>query len=75
VAVPEPKTAKNWLHLDIGVGGGRAVPIQARRQRVDAEAGRLADLGAVLVGDLNTEGLDRYGVAMKDPEGNEFGIN
>jgi hypothetical protein len=73
--VPEPKAAKNWLHLDIGVRGGRAVPIQTRRQRVDAEAGRLADLGAVLVDVLNTEGLDHYGVAMKDPEGNEFDIN
>jgi hypothetical protein len=37
---------------------------------VEAEAGRLADLGALLVGVLNTEGLDHYAVAMKDPEGN-----
>ena len=29
-----------------------AVPIETRRQRVDAEAGRLADLGAVLIGVL-----------------------
>ena len=29
---------------DIGVSGGRAVPIETRRQRVDAEARRLADL-------------------------------
>ena len=69
------KAAKNRLHLDIGVSGGRAVPIETRRQRVDAEAGRLADLGALLVGVLNTEGLDHYAVAMKDPEGNEFDIN
>jgi glucose-6-phosphate-specific signal transduction histidine kinase len=54
---------------------GRAVPIETRRQRVDAEAGRLAGLGALLVGTLNTEGLDHYAVAMKDPEGNEFDIN
>ena len=73
--VPERKAAKNRLHLDIGVSGGRAVPIQTRRQRVDAEAARLAGLGAVLVGVLSTEGLDHYGVAMKDPEGNEFDIN
>ncbi|MGA3154272.1 MAG: VOC family protein [Streptosporangiaceae bacterium] len=52
-----------------------AVPIETRRQRVDAEAGRLADLGAVLIGVLNAEGLDHYAVAMKDPEGNEFDIN
>ena len=73
--VPEPKAAKNRLHLDISVSGGRAIPIETRRQRVDAEAARLADLGALLVGIHETEGLDHYAVAMKDPEGNEFDIN
>ena len=57
--VPERKAVKNRLHIDIGVGGGRAIPIETRRQRVDAEAARLADLGAVLVGVLETEGLDQ----------------
>lgn len=73
--VPERKAVKNRLHLDISVSGGRAVPIETRRQRVDAEARRLADLGALFVGVLDTEGLDHYAVAMKDPEGNEFDIN
>ena len=73
--VPERKAVKNRLHIDIGVGGGRAIPIETRRQRVDAEAARLADLGAVLVEVLETEGLDHYAVAMNDPEGNEFDVN
>jgi glyoxalase superfamily protein len=73
--VPERKVAKNRWHLDIGVSGGRAVAIETRKQRVDAEAARLADLGALLVGVHETEGLDHYAVAMKDPEGNEFDIN
>ncbi len=73
--VPERKAAKNRLHLDISVSGGRAVPVGTRRQRVNAEAARLAGLGAQLVEVLNTEGLDHYAVAMKDPEGNEFDIN
>jgi hypothetical protein len=73
--VPERKAVKNRLHLDIGVSGGRSVAIEIRRQRVDAEASRLAGLGAVAVGVLHTDGLDHYGVAMKDPEGNEFDIN
>ena len=30
---------------------------------------------AVIVAVLQTDGLDHYGVAMKDPEGNEFDIN
>lgn len=54
--VPERKAAKNRLHIDIGVGGGRAVPIETRRQRVDAEAARLTDLGAVLIRVLETGG-------------------
>lgn len=56
--VPEHKAAKNRLHLDIGVSSGRAVPIEMLRQRVGAEARRLAGLGAEFVGALNTEGLD-----------------
>lgn len=73
--VPERKAVKNRLHIDISVSGGRAVPIETRKQRVDAEAARLADLGALLVGVHKTEGLDHYAVAMEDPEGNEFDIN
>ena len=73
--VPDRKTAVNRLHLDIHASGGRALPIETRRQRVDAEAARLADLGATLLSSLAEEGLDHYAVAMKDPEGNEFDIN
>jgi hypothetical protein len=73
--VPERKTIKNRLHLDIHASGGRAVPIETRKQRVDAEARRLADLGATIACVLHNEGIDHYGVAMKDPEGNEFDIN
>ena len=73
--VPEPKEVKNRLHLDISVSGGRAFLIETRRQRVDAEAERLAGLGASVVRVLSQQGLDHYGVAMQDPEGNEFYIN
>jgi Glyoxalase-like domain len=65
--VPERKTIKNRLHLDVHVSGGRAVPIETRRQRVDAEARRLSDLGATMVGVLSQESIDHYAVAMKDP--------
>ena len=73
--VQEPKAVKNRLHLDISVSGGRAVSLETRRQRVDAEAERLAGLGASYVRVLSEEGLDHYGIAMQDPEGNEFDIN
>jgi hypothetical protein len=73
--VPERKTIKNRLHIDVTVSGGRAAPIEIRKQRVDAEAERLAALGATVVRVLHEEGLDHYGVSMADPEGNEFDIN
>jgi Glyoxalase-like domain len=74
--VPDRKTTvKNRLHLDVHVSGGRSLPIETRRERVDAEARRLAELGATITGPLIAEGLDHYAVGMKDPEGNEFDIN
>jgi hypothetical protein len=73
--VPDVKSVKNRLHLDIHASGGRAEPIETRRQRVDAEAVRLVALGATLVRSLSEDGLDHYAVAMRDPEGNEFDIN
>jgi hypothetical protein len=73
--VPEDKTIKNRFHLDVHASGGRSVPIKTRRQRVDAEARRLAGLGATIVGSLSREGVDHYAVAMTDPAGNEFDIN
>lgn len=73
--VSESKTVKNRLHLDICASGGRAVPMATRRQRVEAEARRLASLGGTIIGVLSEEGIDHYAVAMKDPAGNEFDIN
>jgi len=73
--VPDAKVVKNRLHLDIHASGERTDPIQTRRKRVDAEASRLAGLGATITGALSEEGLDHYAVGMKDPEGNEFDIN
>ena len=73
--VTEPKSVKNRLHFDIHASGDRADPIDTRRKRVDAEASRLAGLGATISGAFPDEGLDHYAVGMKDPEGNEFDIN
>ncbi len=49
--------------------------METRRKRVDAEARVLSELGASVLHVFPSEGLDRYGVAMTDPEGNEFDIN
>jgi hypothetical protein len=72
---PDAKAVKNRLHLDIHASGQRADPFEVRKERVDAEASRLAGLGAAIVAALDAEGLDHYAVAMEDPEGNEFDIN
>jgi hypothetical protein len=46
--VPDAKAVKNRLHLDIHASGERTDPIETRRKRVDAEASRLASLGATI---------------------------
>jgi hypothetical protein len=69
--VPEPKVAKNRLHMDLNVGGGREVALEERRRRVDAEVERLKELGATDErGAIERD--EEYWVRMNDPEGNEF---
>jgi hypothetical protein len=69
--VPEGKTAKNRLHMDLNVGGGRSVAIEDRKGRVNAEATRLKALGATDErGAIEKDG--EYWIRMNDPEGNEF---
>ncbi len=73
--VPEQKSIKNRLHIDLHASGGRDTPLETRRELVEAEAARLVALGATRRHPNVEEGLDHYGVAMTDPEGNEFDIN
>jgi hypothetical protein len=73
--VPEPKSVKNRVHLDIRVGGGRDVPIEVRRPRVDAHAEHLLAIGATTVYVHDEEAEGHYAVTMQDPEGNEFCVH
>ena len=68
--VPEAKSVKNRVHLDVNVGGGPEVPLADRRQRVDTEIDRIVGLGATVVGAMEERG--EYWVVMQDPEGNEL---
>jgi catechol 2,3-dioxygenase-like lactoylglutathione lyase family enzyme len=69
--VPEGKTAKNRIHLDLGVSGGHGVELEERQRLVDAEVARLKALGATDArGSMLVRG--EYWVRMNDPEGNEF---
>ena len=57
--VPEAKTAKNRMHLDI------------RTKDIDPEVERLCQLGATRLSDKMTEdGVEWF--VLADPEGNEF---
>jgi hypothetical protein len=57
--VPEPRTAKTRIHIDLRGGEGRA-----------AEVERLVSLGATVVADHDEWGT-RWTV-LQDPEGHEF---
>jgi hypothetical protein len=58
--VPEGKTAKNRVHLDL------------RADDLAAEVARVIDLGATHVGDFDEYGAKW--TSLRDPEGNEFDI-
>jgi hypothetical protein len=68
--VPEPKTSKNRLHIDIRVAGPTRDDVTA--DRIRAKALELVGLGATQVRE------EFYGpgvlghIVMLDPEGNEF---
>src|ERR1700712_4947370 len=69
--VPEPKQAKNRLHVDLRVSGGRHIDHGERAQRIEAKVAELLAEGATVhARDLVRGHLDH--VVMLDPEGNEF---
>lgn len=72
--VPEPKTAKNRVHLDVNVSGGRKVSFEERRGRIDAKVEQLKEAGASVlrIQDRPSREPDYYGAVMQDPEDNEF---
>jgi hypothetical protein len=70
--VPESKSVKNRLHLDLRVGGGRAVPVAERRTTVDDKVAALVDAGATLIRTTDDTANNHYAVLLADPEGNEF---
>jgi hypothetical protein len=66
--VPEPKQAKNRLHLDVHVSAG--LEGLAAASAIRAGAARAERLGATAIR-TNTDDED-YFVVLVDPEGNEF---
>ena len=60
LAVPEPKTAKNRVHLDLDVDD------------LAAEVEQLIELGATRLGEYREQGY--HWITLADPEGNEFDV-
>ena len=71
--VPEKKTVKTRFHFDIYVAD-RSAPMEEIVATVDAKVAELVALGATVdhSNRIDTDTLQRYGVVMHDPEGNEF---
>ncbi|GAB3665882.1 VOC family protein [Nocardioides korecus] len=68
--VPEAKTVKNRLHLDVRVGVGLVG--QERLDALLAEEERLTTLGATRVRLMEADGVNESCLVMQDVEGNEF---
>jgi hypothetical protein len=68
--VPEGKTAKNRVHLDVRSAPGRDG--DARMAALEAECERLTTLGATRLKRFEPDRTSGGFIVMQDPEGNEF---
>jgi hypothetical protein len=70
--VPEPKAAKNRMHIDVRVAGEPPWDMAERERLIRARVAELVDAGATQVREECYEGPELGHVVMLDPEGNEF---
>jgi len=68
--IPEGKTAKNRVHLDVRAAPG--LEGEARLDALEAECARLVGLGATRVQRFEPDRMTGGHIIMQDPEGNEF---
>jgi hypothetical protein len=68
--VPEAKTAKNRVHLDVRAAPG--LDGEARMQQLEAVCAELVALGAHRLARVEPGGIDAGHLVLADPEGNEF---
>lgn len=67
--VPEGKTAKNRVHLDVRVAGPDVGGAE-RERLIEEHVGRLLEAGAAVA--WRSDDKRGRAVVMRDPEGNEF---
>lgn len=70
--VPEGKTAKNRVHLDVRVAG-REIRGEERKRLVSEKVERLVQAGASIAWANDT--VRGNSIVMRDPEGNEFCVS
>jgi hypothetical protein len=63
--LPEPKTAKNRVHLDLRAAAG--IPPEGRTDAIEAECTRLVALGARRVQRLEADGINGVCIVMQAP--------
>ena len=68
--VPEGKTAKNRVHLDVRAAPG--LQGEKRMTALEQAAADLVSLGGIRVKRFEPGQMDQGWVVMQDPEGNEF---
>ena len=68
--VPEGKTAKNRVHLDVRAAPGLSG--EERMAALEAECDRLVGLGATRVERHEATAMSGGHIVMHDPDGNEF---
>lgn len=68
--VPEGKSAKNRVHLDVRAAPG--LQGEERMAALEAEADRLVGLGATRVRRFEPDQFTAGHIVLQDPEGNEF---
>ena len=68
--VPEGKTAKNRVHLDVRAAPG--LDGEARMVALEEECTRLVALGASRLARVDADASGGGHIVMADPEGNEF---
>jgi hypothetical protein len=74
--VPERKSVKNRLHLDLyPTGRDFTLPLAERKRLVDACVAELVAAGATVRSGPSGEAIGRYCMGMFDPEGNEFCVS
>ena len=71
--VPEGKTAKNRMHLDLRVAD-RETDDETQRLDINTEVDRLVGIGATKIEEFDQPGFGIWTV-MHDPEGNEFCVD